>query len=59
MIVAILKGIAIALAVAAAFAFVAGLIFVAVCMIATANYRRTYGDQYDWDDDSQHEEEEL
>lgn len=57
MIVAILKGISIALAVAAAFAFVAGLIFVCVTMIAMANYRRNYGDQYDWDDDNQHEEE--
>lgn len=59
MIVAILKGIAIALAVAAAFAFVAGLIFVGVTMIAMASYRRHYGDEYDWDDDNQHEEDEL
>ena len=59
MIVAILKGIAIALAVAAAFAFVAGLIFICIAIIAMAEYRRHYGDEYDWDDDNQHEEDEL
>ena len=54
MIVAILKGIAIALAVAAAFAFVAGLIFVGVTMIAMASYSRHYGDEY-YDDEEEDE----
>ena len=51
--VAILKGIAIALAVAAAFAFVAGLIFVGVTMIAMADYRRHYGDEYYEDEEGE------
>ena len=58
MIVAILKGIAIALAVAAAFAFVAGLIFVCITMIAMAHYRRNYGDMYEWYNEEEKKDEE-
>lgn len=53
MIVAIFKGIAIALAVTAAFAFVAGLIFVGITMIAMAEYRRHYGDEYYEDEEGE------
>ena len=53
MIVAILKGIAIALAVAAAFAFVAGLIFICIAIIAMAEYRRHYGDEYYEDEEGE------
>ena len=59
MIVTILKAIGLALLVAVCCALLAGLLLFIVAVIATANYRRTYGDQYDWDDDNQHEEEEL
>ena len=59
MIVTILKAIGLALLVAVCFALLTGILFFIVAAIATANYRRSYGDQYDWDDDNQHEGEDY
>ena len=53
MIVAILKGIAIAVVVAVCFALISLILLFVLAMIATANFRRNYGDMYEWYDEEE------